>query len=48
MLTLHSGLENYSLAVFGKAGWKEADIRAMIEKVMIEVNDPSLKGYGQV
>jgi hypothetical protein len=47
-LTISAGLENYSMALFGSAGWDEANIRALLDKVRAEIADPGLKGYGKV
>ncbi|POR32354.1 Uncharacterized protein TPAR_07438 [Tolypocladium paradoxum] len=42
---LECGLENWTLMLFGKAGWDEDDTRALLERVKDEVRDPGLRSY---
>ena len=42
------GLEVCSMMLFGTNGWEEDDIRALLDKVKREVQDPALRGYAKV
>ncbi|KND89117.1 hypothetical protein TOPH_06151 [Tolypocladium ophioglossoides CBS 100239] len=42
---LECGFENWTLMLFGKAGWREHDTRALLERVKSEVRDPKLRSY---
>ena len=44
-LTLAAGLENWTLMLFGETGWKEAETRALLERVKQEVRDPNVRSY---
>lgn len=45
MMTGGPGLENWTLMLFGRTGWAEADTRALLERVKAEVRDPRLRSY---
>ncbi|UPL00558.1 hypothetical protein LCI18_011492 [Fusarium solani-melongenae] len=45
---IDSGLENWTMMLFGMCGWKENDTRALLDRVKMEVQDPMLRSYGKV
>ncbi|KAL6405018.1 hypothetical protein AUP68_11858 [Ilyonectria robusta] len=47
-LTFVTGLENWTLMLFGLGGWKEKDTRALLARVLEEVQDPERKSNVKV
>lgn len=47
-LTFVTGLENWTLMLFGLCGWEEKDTRALLARVLKEVQDPELKSNVKV
>lgn len=45
---IDSGLENWTMMLFGLCGWKENDTRALLDRVKMEVQDPLLRSYAKV
>ncbi|RMJ14722.1 hypothetical protein CDV36_005639 [Fusarium kuroshium] len=45
---IDSGLENWTMMLFGMCGWKENDTRALLDRVKMEVQDPLLRSYAKV
>lgn len=45
---IECGLENRTLMLFGLGGWKEKDTRALLARVLEEVQDPELKSNAKV
>ncbi|KAH7161185.1 S-adenosyl-L-methionine-dependent methyltransferase [Dactylonectria macrodidyma] len=45
---LNYSFENASLMLFGKCGWEEKDTRALLDRVLKEVQDPNLRSTVQV
>ncbi|KAJ2903274.1 Secondary metabolism regulator laeA [Zalerion maritima] len=41
----HGSFENYSMKVFTQAGWKEEDVRNLIDKTSRDFHNPELQGY---
>jgi ubiquinone/menaquinone biosynthesis C-methylase UbiE len=40
------GLESVSMRALGKCGWADEDTRTLIDRVLEELQDPTLAGYG--
>ncbi|ODA83162.1 hypothetical protein RJ55_01672 [Drechmeria coniospora] len=45
---LTTGLEHWSIMMFGKAGWAEADTRALLERVRCDVKNPGVRSYVKI